>query len=559
MKHILAILVISTFTALPFGMLLGKEAETNIKQPLQISGMATAADTDDHNISPFYGKSWAVVIGINRYERWPGLEYAVNDATSVKNHLKKLGFDEIISLMDHEATKHNITQLLGDTLLRQVHKDDRVLIFFAGHGQTEDIGERQYGYIIPVDGDTQNYYSSAISMSQVREFSRRIPAKHIYYVIDACYSGLGLIRSGPRFSPSMEGYLKKVTALPAVQMVTAGGKGEQVLEVEGHGLFTEYFLKGIEGQADADDDGVVTASELGAYLRPSVSKASEQKQTPLFGSMDGEGEFIFILPDKGNKTAAKVEPEEQKRQQERLLAREKVLHTWEEMLKREEKELQKQVEMKDTLKHQEQKTRKKEEGLKIQEENAGTNNQYTEDEKGIGTEPPSAHPDIIEITKLRSRSATLSKGAIREMIKNRGFRDSEWNPDGDFPNKYEKVTTGGGAIVIDHATALMWQQSGSSGELSFSDADNYIYQLNGKSYAGFSDWRLPTVEELASLLEPGKNEECYIDPVFDPKQQWFWSADKRPSGKAWSVSIRAGIVTLESDDSKYYVRGIRSR
>ena len=528
MKHIIAILVIISFMILPFAMLLGKEVETNIKQPQQISGMAMPADPANHNISQFYGKSWAVVIGINRYERWPGLEYAVNDATSVKTHLKKLGFDEIISLMDHEATKHNITQLLGDTLPRQVHKDDRVLIFFAGHGQTEDIGERQYGYIIPVDGDIQNYYSSAISMSQVREFSRRIPAKHIYYVIDACYSGLGLIRSGPRFSPSMEGYLKKVTALPAVQMVTAGGKGEQVLEVEGHGLFTEYFLKGIEGQADADDDGVVTASELGAYLRPSVSKASEQKQTPLFGSMEGEGEFIFILPDKGDKTTAIVEPEEQKRQQERLLEREKVLHTWEELLKREEKELKKQIEMKNT-------------------------------EKGMGTEPPSAHPDIIEITQLRSRPATLSKGAIREMIKNRGFRDSEWNPDGDFPNKYEKLITRGGTVVIDYATGLMWQQSGSSSELSFSDADDYIYQLNGKSYAGFSDWRLPTVEELASLLEPEKNEGCYTDPVFDLKQQWFWSADKRPSGKAWSVSIRAGIVTLESEDSKYYVRGIRSR
>ena len=181
------ILVIISFLVLPFGRLCGEEAETDIKQLNEVDDLAVPADDVNHTM--FYNKSWAVVIGINKYEKWPGLEYAVNDATSVKKRLEKLGFDEIISLMDREATKNNITRVLGDRLPRQVQKGDRVLIFFAGHGQTEDIGGRQYGYIIPVDGDIRDYYSSAISMAQVREFSKRIPAKHIYYVIDACYSG----------------------------------------------------------------------------------------------------------------------------------------------------------------------------------------------------------------------------------------------------------------------------------------------------------------------------------------------------------------------------------
>ena len=390
-------------------------------------------------------------------------------------------------------------------------------------------------------------------MAQVREFSKRIPAKHIYYVIDACYSGLGLARSGPRFSPSMKGYLKKVTSLPAIQMITAGGKGEQVLEAEGHGLFTEYFLNGIEGQADADDDGVVTASELGAYLRPSVSKASEQKQTPLFGSLDGEGEFIFLLPDRGAPiTTAILEPEVRKKER-KLLEREKALRSWEELLRRQENELKRQAEMENTLR-----LRKEQKAWTLQKEK-GIFDPYAVEEERPEIGPLIPPPDIPEIIHLRNRPRTLSKGELKEMIESRGFRDSEWNPDGDFPNEYRARTIKGGKVVVDYATGLMWQQSGSSNELSYGEADNYIDRLNRESYAGFSDWRLPTVEEFASLLEPKKKRVRYIDPLFNLRQLWCWSADKRSSGKAWGISIRSGIVTYETEGDKYYVRGVRSR
>ncbi|MAF20946.1 MAG: hypothetical protein CMI55_04775 [Parcubacteria group bacterium] len=547
------ILVIISFLVLPFERLYGEDAETEIKQLNEVEDLAVSADSI--NIAMFYNKSWAVVIGINKYEKWPGLEYAVNDAKSVESHLADFGFDEIITLMDSEATKNNITQVLGDKLPRQVHKEDRVLIFFAGHGQTEEIGGHQYGYIIPVDGEMQNYYSSAISMAQVREFSKRIQAKHIYYVIDACYSGLGLTRSGPRYSASMEGYLKKVTSLPAIQMLTAGGKGEQVLEADGHGMFTEYFLRGIEGHADADDDGVVTASELGAYLRPSVSKASEQKQTPNYGSLEGEGDFVFMLPAKGTQRADVMpDPELRRMQKEKksLREREKALRSWEEMLRRQENELKKQIEIEDH-------TRPREDEAGAEKDVTRKPYTGTEDKRAMEAEVLGHPLDNIEIVQLRNRSLTLSKSEIRKMIEERGFRDSEWNPDGDFPNQYEKLLTRGGKVVIDYATGLMWQQSGSSNELSYREAEDYVDRLNRGSYAGFSDWRLPTVEELASLLEPRKEGVRYIDPLFDLRQQWFWSNDKRSSGKAWPVSVRAGIVTLETDDSKYYVRSVRTR
>jgi hypothetical protein len=242
-----------------------------------------------------YGKSFAVVIGINHYEKWPGLEFAVADANAVKDTLQKSGFDDITLIMDQDATQRRILTELFHKLPQKVNRNDRVLFYFAGHGQTENLpGGGKKGYIIPVDAETDSYASSALSMEQIRNLSSRIAAKHIFYVMDCCYSGLGLNRSAGVW-PGISDYLRKVSAMRVVQIITAGGQGEQVQEREGHGLFTSYFLKAIEGEADLDKDNVVTGTELGAYLRPTVSNASRQAQTPLFGRLEGEGEFLFFV------------------------------------------------------------------------------------------------------------------------------------------------------------------------------------------------------------------------------------------------------------------------
>ena len=242
-----------------------------------------------------YSKSWAVVIGINTYEKWPALEFAAADASAVKAVLENSGFDEIIMIMDQEASQRRILTELFHNLPAKVGRNDRVLFYFAGHGQTEDLpGGGKKGFIIPVDAETDGFAATAVSMEQIRSLSSRIAAKHILYVMDCCYSGLGLNRSAGLW-PGISDFLLKVSSMRVVQIITAGGQGEQVQERGGHGLFTAYFLKAIAGEADLDKDSVVTGTELGAYLRPTVSNASGQAQTPLFGRLEGEGEFLFFV------------------------------------------------------------------------------------------------------------------------------------------------------------------------------------------------------------------------------------------------------------------------
>jgi peptidoglycan/xylan/chitin deacetylase (PgdA/CDA1 family)/uncharacterized caspase-like protein len=258
----------------------------------------------------FYRESWAVIVGVNDYRSWPKLRYAVNDATSMEETLvNKFGFkrDHIRKLIDHDATRQRIMQVLGDEFTdgNKIQREDRVFFFFAGHGATRTFGDgRQVGFIIPVDADRENYVSTAISMTQLRDASDLIAAKHIYFVMDSCYSGLALSRGTGAFSRDRT-YLEEVTRRTARQILTAGGADQQVSDdgPGGHSVFTWALLQGLDGKADLDGNGVITASELGAYISPIVTSFS--KQTPSVGNMVGSegGEFLFELQPEALTTA----------------------------------------------------------------------------------------------------------------------------------------------------------------------------------------------------------------------------------------------------------------
>jgi peptidoglycan/xylan/chitin deacetylase (PgdA/CDA1 family)/uncharacterized caspase-like protein len=261
-----------------------------------VSSTATAT------ASKYYHDSWAVVVGINDYQRWPKLRYAVHDATAVRDILvSKYGFkpENIRTLTNADATRQRIMQVLGDEFSdgRKIKRDDRVFFFFAGHGATRTLEDgRQLGFIVPVDADPGNYYSTAIRMTALREASDLIPAKHIYFVMDSCYSGLAMTRAAGMFSGD-NSYLDEISRRAARQILTAGGANQQVADdgPDGHSVFTWALLQGLQGQADLDGNGVITASELGAYVSPIVSQFA--RQTPAVGNLVGSegGEFLFEL------------------------------------------------------------------------------------------------------------------------------------------------------------------------------------------------------------------------------------------------------------------------
>lgn len=247
-----------------------------------------------------FAKSYAVVIGIGDYPAESGfdkLTYPRKDAGGMAAFLRDQGF-EITGLFDRDATRRAILATLEDDIALRLRPDDRILIFYSGHGQTRIIGEREYGYIIPYDASPRS--SSWIGMEVLRNLSEKMGrARHQLFIMDACYGGqIGVKASGPGVALDHPQYVRAVAARPARQFLTAGGANQQVLDggPDGYSYFTGYLLEALElGHADLNGDSYITANEIGAYITP---RASTWNQTPASGVLPGhgQGEFLFRVP-----------------------------------------------------------------------------------------------------------------------------------------------------------------------------------------------------------------------------------------------------------------------
>lgn len=160
---------------------------------------------------------------------------------------------------------------------------------------------------------------------------------------------------------------------------------------------------------------------------------------------------------------------------------------------------------------------------------------------------------------LRSTPQTLDKDTVRTMVKKWGFFEKYYNSTGDFPNHYEMQTINNQKVIIDYATGLMWHHSGSEQYMKYDKVQSWIQELNRQKYAGFSDWRLPTLEEVASLMESQESRDAlYIDPIFSKDQNHTWTADIYDKNRAWAVDIFGGDFNPVEIDYDSFVRPVRS-
>ena len=126
-------------------------------------------------------------------------------------------------------------------------------------------------------------------------------------------------------------------------------------------------------------------------------------------------------------------------------------------------------------------------------------------------------------------------------------------------HRYELKPIGDGDVVVDHTTELMWQQAGSLEYFNFRKANKWLKTINKKSYAGFDDWRLPTLEEASSLLEFGTKSGKFIHTLFDEKQWGTWTGDKSDKGMAWIVTYVNGTISeVQAGTPASFVRPVRS-
>ena len=245
-----------------------------------------------------YYKSWAVVFGIDDYLLAPKLTTSVANGKAAAEALRKVGFEDVVEVYDRKATSKGMLHILHNVLPRKVGRQDRVVIFFSGHaGVTQDRNGKDLGYLVPSDAHPNNV-TKAVTMDDLKDFSRRVMAKHILFIFDAGVSGWE-VTAPQQLSLEGRGAPEEETDKRAVQVVTAANKGEPTDREGGRSLFTRTLTAGLQGAADTDKNGWLMASELGAYIKAQVEKASAGRQHPQVAQIDGDGDMILIEGKKG--------------------------------------------------------------------------------------------------------------------------------------------------------------------------------------------------------------------------------------------------------------------
>src|SRR5579872_2482815 len=237
-------------------------------------------------------RGYALIVGVAGYKNLPAnaqLDYSERDADAIYSVLispegGNFRAENVHRLTGAKATLANLKLELESWLPSVAKEDDRVIIYFAGHGFIQ--GGR--AYLAPYDLDPKNISGTGYPMDTLGSVvGSKIKAKWKVLVTDSCHSGA--------ITPDADAvqYNKSLLDLSrSMFSLTASRDRERSFESKdwggGHGIFTYYVVKGLEGEADEDGDGVVTADELADYTRRNVREATKGMQNPTSdrGSFD---------------------------------------------------------------------------------------------------------------------------------------------------------------------------------------------------------------------------------------------------------------------------------
>lgn len=238
------------------------------------------------------GEYWALIIGIDKYAYVPPLDTAVKDAVAVRELLiERYGFrrERIIELLDEHATRTNIEDALFK-LGQDAGAEDSVLIYYAGHGQTDT--EKLRGWWVPVEGKEQSP-GTFINNASIRDAVSAMKARHVYLVADSCFSGTLFAKS--RSLPLLDDrFFARLYATKSRWGLTSG-MNEPVSDggKDGHSIFAYFFLKLLR----ENEEPYLVPSRIFDQIGPLVGRNAEQvpRSEPLQGAGDEGGQFVFRL------------------------------------------------------------------------------------------------------------------------------------------------------------------------------------------------------------------------------------------------------------------------
>lgn len=251
-----------------------------------------------------FERSVAVVVGIDRY--WHGvapLRRAVADAAAVGDALQRQGF-EVRRLLDEDASRAALESLFEQELPALRPVPERLLVYFAGHGLARmDDNYDLTGFLLPVEARREEE-PSYWPMTRLFNLLQPRLCKHLLLILDCCFAGAfprptawDLRDAEEPASLPLERF-RHYTAHRSFQLLLSTAQDE--LASDGSSPFATALLEALGGRADANGDGLLTATELYVYLRDRMIEllaGSGARQTPALRHLawHDRGEFVFLL------------------------------------------------------------------------------------------------------------------------------------------------------------------------------------------------------------------------------------------------------------------------
>jgi uncharacterized caspase-like protein len=240
---------------------------------------------------PADAKTYALVIGISRYQKLPQdlwLQYPEADAKAFSDHLSSprggsVPPGRMLVLTNDRATTASVRDAFRTFLKTGPGKNDTVFILIAGHGTVDDTG----AYILTYDSDPGNLAKTALPMAELHTLveNELAQAGHVIFLADVCRAATIAGQKSPDVVAELGEASGEMLGLMAARPTELSLEGPEF--GGGHGAFTYSLLRGLEGAADQDHDGFVTAGELTDFVTADVPKLTRSKQHPRdFGNME---------------------------------------------------------------------------------------------------------------------------------------------------------------------------------------------------------------------------------------------------------------------------------
>lgn len=232
-----------------------------------------------------FGRSSALVIGIDRYDHLPSLGNAVRDARAV-GALLEAGYGFAVTTLENPGRAEILKTLVA--MRRTLSEKDNLLIYYAGHGWLD--AEADEGDWLPRDADREDP-TNWISNDTITAQLRALRAKHVMVVADSCYSG-ELVR-GIRVGARPTDYYARMAERRARVVLSSGGL-EPVDDGGGrggHSVFAAALLAALE-ENEAIVDGSTIFSRIRRPVMTNADQIPEYADIRLAGH-DG-GDFLFV-------------------------------------------------------------------------------------------------------------------------------------------------------------------------------------------------------------------------------------------------------------------------